>query len=528
MMGRQKSQVNLMNVRALLGRSTVPEDSLYGRLAEWGEGLLPEKLFASMYSEKGRPSVPPIVLAKALLLMYYEDVSDREAENRARYDLRWKYALNLGLDEAGFDHTRLCRFRASLMGNGKAREVFERFVRMAVKAGMIEGDAQQVIDSTHVLGAGAVQDTYMLMRTAIRKLLKAVGRRKGMREKLADLLRGDYREKGKPAIDWENPEAREALLNEMFEDSKTLLRAVQDMELDEQEKAAKDLLAVVAVQDVEEKPDGDGHVQLRQGVARDRVISTTDSEMRHGHKSAKGRFNGYKAQIMEDPKSELITNVAITPGNGKDGDALPEMVAEQAKVGLKPEAVLGDTAYGAVETRIAMAAQEVEVVAPAVPIPSRQGVFPKSAFDVDLEQGVCRCPAGQETRTVTRHRKEHRVLAFRFDPATCQACPLRDQCTKSKSAARIISIHRHEAALRHYRAVQETPEFKERYRTRPKVERKIADVVHHGMRKARYVGSVKVELQLLMTAAVVNLKRLTVLIPGGSVSESRFRAALAL
>ncbi len=526
MMGRQKSQVSLMNIRALLGRSAIPDNSLYGRLAEWGEGLLPEKIFASMYSEQGRPSVPPIMLAKALLLMYYEDVSDREAENRARYDLRWKYALNLGLDEAGFDHTRLCRFRAALIRNGKAREVFERFVHLAVKAGLIKGNAQQVIDSTHVLGAGAVQDTYMLIRSAIRKLLKVVGRRQGMREKLAGLLSGDYSEKGKPDIDWENAEAREKLLNEMFKDSRTLLQAVQELQLDEREKTAKELLEVVTAQDVEEKPGEDGTVRIRQGVARDRVISTTDPEMRHGHKSARGRFNGYKAQIMEDPESELITNVAITPGNGKDGDALLEMVAEQAKVGLQPEAVLGDTAYGAMETRVKMADQQVEVVAPAVPVASREGFFPKSAFDIDLEQGVCRCPAGQETRTVTHHRKEHRVRAFRFSPATCRSCPMHDQCTKNE--ARVISIHRHEAALQHYRKVQETPEFKERYRTRSKVERKIADVVRHGMRKARYVGSVKVGLQLLMTAAVVNLKRLIVLLPGGSVAENRFRAALAL
>ena len=112
-------------------------------------------------------------------------------------------------------------------------------------------------------------------------------------------------------------------------------------------------------QDIE--PAAAGEVKIKQGVAKDRIISAHDPEMRHGHKTSKGKFNGHKAQIMTDEASEIITNVSVTPGNEADGSALPEILQQST---VKPQILLGDTAYGTLDARDAMESQNVVPVAP--------------------------------------------------------------------------------------------------------------------------------------------------------------------
>jgi hypothetical protein len=92
-----------------------------------------------------------------------------------RFDLRWKHALGLGLEDEGFDSTVLCRFRRKLLERGLERELFERLVNAAREAGLIAKDARQLLDSSHILGAAGARDTYTLIRGGIRKLLKALG-----------------------------------------------------------------------------------------------------------------------------------------------------------------------------------------------------------------------------------------------------------------------------------------------------------------------------------------------------------------
>lgn len=522
MMGRQRGQVSFKDVQVWMDAPVVPAESFYGRMATHGEKLIREEWFADLYSDRGRPSVPPALLSKVLLLMFHENVSDRQAEERARYDLRWKAALGLGIDEVGFDATSLCRFRARLVLNEKERLFFEKTVKAAKEYGLISAEVAEVIDSTPVLGAGAVQDTYNLLRSAIRKMLKVARTRPETAQRLLALLkRNDYDEKSKPEIDWDDPEAQQSLLNELVQDARSILKETEPLELDAAEKAARELLAAVAEQDIDEQPDGT--VTLKDGVARDRVISTTDPEMRHGRKSSKGRFDGHKAHIMEDPEAEIITGVAVTAANVADAEPLPEMLDQQQEAGIKVTQVTGDTAYGSGHTRADMVERDVKLVAP-VPPEVKGEFFPKSAFQIDLQAQMCRCPAGHEVK-MTGLRKEGQAGSFHFGDL-CQDCPLRAQCTKSKNG-RSVMVHRHEALLQKGRAEQQTTTFKAEYRRRPIVERKIAELVRHGMRQARYIGRAKVLLQLAWTAGMVNLKRIFKQMAGGTAPKTGSEALTA-
>src|SRR5919199_5234015 len=138
----------------------IPADSFYARLAQWRDVLVDDEDYARLYkdSPKGRPSIPPSLVVLAILLQYHDDCSDVEAEQRVRFDLRWKHALGLGLEDVGFDATVLCHFRRKLLDRGLERALFHRLVNAAREAGLIARTAAQVVDSSHVLGAAGGND----------------------------------------------------------------------------------------------------------------------------------------------------------------------------------------------------------------------------------------------------------------------------------------------------------------------------------------------------------------------------------
>src|SRR5829696_1293129 len=196
----------------------IPADSFYARLANWRDVLVNDEDYTPLYkdSPRGRPSIPPSMVALAMLLEYHDDCSDAEAEQRMRFDLRWKHALGMGLEDEGFDATVLCRFRRKLLECGLERALFERLVNAAREVGLIARAAVQLIDSIHILGAAGASDTYALIRGGIRKLLRALGYTPTKRAKLGERLWWYVNPEApeKPGIDWSDPEARGAHLKE--------------------------------------------------------------------------------------------------------------------------------------------------------------------------------------------------------------------------------------------------------------------------------------------------------------------------
>jgi hypothetical protein len=136
----------------------------------------------------------------------------------------------------------------------------------------------------------------------------------------------DYASPGKPPCDWDDPAAREQLVDELVRDARSALGAVEGEALAGAAREAAELLGLVAGQDVEAAEDGVFRIARR--VAPDRVISTVDPEARHGHKSRNRRFDGYKAHVSVDPDSELIDEVTVTPANVPDADAVGDLVGD--------------------------------------------------------------------------------------------------------------------------------------------------------------------------------------------------------
>jgi transposase len=278
--------------------NVVPRDSFYGLLAEHGERIVGDGDFADCYAEgRGRPSIPPSTLAKFLLLAYRCGVSDRQAMEAVRFDLRWKVALGLPLDHEGFHPTSLVKFRARLLLHGKERVVFERSLELASELGLIRGQVEQILDSTPMLGAAAVQDTATLVRCAVRKLLDAVKSADSRAAKeLRRGLRFDYaRPRVRPEGDWQERAARMELLAEVARDGERALRAV---EADDALLAAPAIVEAASVlREIigQEFEVADGDVPRARGGRRGRqIVSAHDPEMRHGRQTSARRFTGYK------------------------------------------------------------------------------------------------------------------------------------------------------------------------------------------------------------------------------------------
>jgi hypothetical protein len=490
-------------------RHLVTKGSFYERLADHGEEIVCDEDFAHLYADgRGRPSIPLSVMIRAMLCATYDKTADAETSRRTRVDSDWKAAM--GVDDwfEGIGATTFSLMRARMVAHGADRKLFEKTLERAVEKGIFAQPLTAIIDSSPVHGAGAVADTYELIRKMMGRLARAMGGR-------LDAVLGDRALElaaAKPDIDWQDPAARHAHLGGLVELAATMLGAAAASEEaagDAEVAEAAGLLSQVVLQDVEATGDGPA---IRDGVAPDRVVSHADPEMRHGRKSASRRFDGHKLDVMTDEASELVLGVDVRAGNAADGEgAAPLLTEAQAVEGIEVDKLLGDMAYSDGDVREAVEEAGAELVAKVPPV-TNGGRFPKTDFDIDLAAGRVVCPAGQTT-TDGRPGKDHKgrpATVFHFAKDTCAACPLRDECTTSNSG-RTIVVGRHHQRIEAARAAQNQPDTKALLRRRSKVERKIDHLQDLGMRKARYRGRRKTLLQALLAATVANFKRLAVL-----------------
>lgn len=611
----------------------VGRDTFYGLLATEGDRLFPDRLFEELYhADNGRPCTSPSLLAKMLLLQTQDGCSDQEAIDRAHFDLRWKTALNLELDAKPCAKSTFQEFRARLHLNEASEKLLARTLEEAARIGLLKPKKIKVaIDTTPVLGRGAVKDTYNLIADGIRKLSGVLAHLDGQSPQQWagkwDLSR--YWEasslKGEANIDWSDERERRVFLNGLASDAQRLLleadKRLQGCTVEEAKslKDAAALLRRILSQDTEPvpappskqptsqkptkpvapsatfgdsagteatvadatadppvdketmdsdevagenlsqqaSPDGPdssrdampggesvegissehhqptppastsegaaGHllaqmIQIKLGVAPDRVISVSDPEMRHGRKSASKLFHGHKLGIAVDTDAKLILSLATIAGNSPDSQGALDLVlaaASNASAALKTEAeiekVMGDCAYGSGETRQEFHDANIELSA-KVPSPPANDPFHKARFVLDLTARIATCPAGQSTQdydyvTSKRAGEKVPVMSFQFDAATCQVCPHKAQCLRSKDAnrGRTVTVHPQEELIQKARRQQESPEFREDIKARQAVEHRLARLVQLGIRQSRYFGRKKSEFQCLLAAVVANL-----------------------
>lgn len=537
---------------------------MYGRMNRYSDEWFRDADYAFLYKDTGlgRPCVPPSLLVKSLMLQNYSNLSDRDLVDAIRYDIRYKYALNLPLNHEGFDPSLLSVFRARLLVNDKERAAFERSLEMAKESGVLTDKEEQAIDSSPIIGGAALQDTFTLLRTGIIKVLRAIDwqrkKWKGSRGFQYPYRKEKYlANPGKPDIEWDDEKGKRLYLQELVGDARLLLVAIQEsgMQGSERVQAAAEVLRQIIDQDIEETPPPTGSTESQspdspenqepktesttteldpkvettpapdqtdkvdpelaglpsiKKQTKNRILSTNDTEMRFGHKSKSKIVKGYKSHITTTVETEIVTTVQVTPANVADNVPVMAAVEHLESAGVKPEVLYGDGAYGSADLREEAEQKGIEIISK---LPSYAGgVFTgKRFFELDVVNNRVTCPEGVTTPDfrMVRDEQKREVKRFRFADDNCQGCAQRDACIGPKQKRREITFHFNEAQLQKAKAQNEDPEFKEEYKKRLTVERVQARLHSYGLKVARYFGERKVLLQAAFTAAANNFWRAT-------------------
>jgi hypothetical protein len=556
--GRSDPQREILDVESVAGH-LLPAGGVFAFLAAHRRELFPEQLFADLFKTGGRPSIPAEVIASVIVLQTLHGLSDSEAVEAVTFDLRWKAACGLAVTDRGFHPTTLTYWRRRLARSDRPNRIFDAVKRVVAETGVLAGKTRRALDSTVLDDAVATQDTITQLIAAIRRVAREVS---GAAVVVVEQCRAhDYTQAGKPAIAWDDPAARDALVDALVSDAHRLLGHLPEQELDAKAGEAVALLALIAGQDVEpaEGSDGtDGRWRIARRVAPERVVSTVDPEARHAHKTRSRRQDGYKAHVVVEPDTGIITDTRLTPAAGSDNsDAtigvellLPDQPSTDQPSTDQPGAqqpgtdqpgtdqpstdhpgaqqpgtdqpgtepgeqglgsgweVLADSAYATGDALADITrAGHTPIIKPWPLRPAVEGGFTLDDFPVTEptadQPGSVSCPNGH-TRPLSRTR----TATF---GALCRSCPLRARCTTSKTG-RSMRIHPHDAITRAHRQRAHDPEFQATYRRhRPMVERSISWLTAGGNRRLRFRGTTLNDLWLHHRVAGLNLRRLLTL-----------------
>lgn len=464
---------------------------------------------AAAYQPRGVAPLPPALLAMVTLLQAYDQVGDAEAVVMAQVDQRWQLALGcLGLADAPFSQGALVKFRERMIAHELDQKLLDRTVALAKQRGGFGWQAlRAALDSSPLLGAGRVEDTWNLLGRALRTVATCaaktlqIPREQVLREAGVTLL-GASSLKAALDIDWGDPPAQAAALARLLAEVDRLDAWVAAHVRTAEAPAVQAALAAlrrVLAQDLEPDPTT-GQRRIRRGVAADRLPSLGDAEMRHGRKTRTRPFTGYKRHIIKLLDADLIVGAVARPANEPEHQALALLEPTVVQHGPLGEVFL-DRGYLGSPRIGSLHAQGVAIRAKAW-THTNGGRFPKQAFAMQLAEARVVCPAQHTARIAPG------ATAVHFAATVCQPCALRAQCTTAIGRGRTVAIHPQEALLQTLRGLQQQPVGRARLRERTTVEHSLARVDQIQGPKARYKGTRKNTLDVRRVAVIVNLQRI--------------------
>ena len=499
------------------------EDSFERHLPYILPRLVPSEELNELYVKgMGSPGSCPYQLLAMLLLKFRENLSERKLMKRCRRDLGFRFAIGLAAGEQPSSPRTLRRFRRKLFSVKGDNYLLNLSLRLAQMEQLIDDIDVQSVDSTNSNCRGAVIDTYNLIATAIGTLIRKVAKYVDeSAESLADKWQLSvylHRSiKGPVGIDWDDKKARDQLVTKEIQDADRLVEEVRTLgkriHLPDEIYETLELLVEVAIQDVEELDDGTFHIF--HGTAKDRVISITDPEARHGRKSQSKVINGYKTHVIGTIKSEFVTGIQVTDAGVHDSEPTVGLLRQTEANGVKPKEVVGDGAYGT-GANIRACKQEGVALHTKPGRPASKGSIPKQKFDIDVEKMTVTCPQGQSTKHFTEVRADGcdtKVPMFHFERDICQKCDLSQECSANtrNGGKRTIKFSPYEKELQANRAFSSTAHGKQLLRERSSIERLISHLIRLGMRQARFFSLAKVQMQAYLVAAVHNIQRIITL-----------------
>jgi transposase len=482
--------------------ATVPQDHYLRRVQQAVDFGRCRDLLASAYCpDQGRPAVEPLLLLKLEFLQYHYNLSDRQVVEQAQYNMAFRWFLGLSLESPLPHHTLLTYFRQRL-GQDKHQQIFDALVGQAREQGLVK-DRLRLKDATHIIANIAIPSTIGLVSQTRQRLLHALqpwdADYVAQQEQHVLVVRT-------ATADLSNDERllqRVAHLRQIVARADAVLAGRVFAEAPAVRQEPLQLAAQTAHHLLADRDDPKSQRPLRSAVDPDA------RRVKHG-----GWHTGYLLDVAMDADSQILTAVQVLPGSSNEGANVTALLRhEEAVHGNDVQAVSVDGAghQGPVlrELTDPAAGLGVEVFVP----PREQqpaGVFTAEQFTLDAAGTTLTCPAGQMTSKRRRVWHDH-GWGYRFHRATCAACPLLAQCVKQlpQQTGRTVIKNDYEAEYCAVRAKAQTPAYAEVRRQHKAIERKLGEMVRwHRARRARYWGLGRVGVQGLLTAVVVNVKRM--------------------
>ena len=485
----------------------VPIDHLLRKINQVVDFSFTEQILQDKYHpDIGRPAEDPEFMLRLCLLQYLYGDSDRRVVENARLNLAYKYFLDLAVDAEVPDYTTISYFRTQRLGEEKFQLVLEQIVRQCIDKGLVNGK-RQIIDSTPVIANISSSSITGLVRKCRENVLKTIEKQDAKIAESLGLKELQNAEKVKFASTEEGLQKEIEAAGELLDSVTAELRVKR---ISPTEELRKDLeLLEKAVVDREEH-------------AKDKLLSPVDPDARMGKKTS-NTWPGYKAHIVMEEETGIITGVETTPANATDGSQLQPMLKEQEKVySIKPKEITGDKAYDWGENLESLARnQTIANIALSKQVNHRNGAgyFAVDDFLYDPENIKLMCPAGHISTNcyneiLYNYQLNKPGYAFRFKPSLCNICPLKAKCVKNKQGRRVY-ISYYEPYFRLARERLATEEGKRAYRNRYKIEQKIADLTRYcGVRRCRYRGLDRAHIHTLLATTVCNIKRMVKLLWG--------------
>jgi transposase len=511
----------------LFSVETQVSPSLRGRLeSSWAHlfrcEVLPilfrkEDDYAMLYGKTGRPNFSVARLLGLCLLQEWNDLSDQEALDTFSFDIRWRYALDVDDEEDYLSRRSLVEFRRRLAAKDPemklVRMVFDSIRDSAIdKLGV--SVANQRLDSTHIISNIRLRGRLALFSNTLRLFLNSLDK--------------NHFSKVPTAIqEWHAPEPegwfglgpveQKIKLEELAQYLHELMVIFEKDELGEPYQ----LLTRLFSEQCECSPEES--IQVKKKTEGVTLQSPYDPDASCGHKGP-----GYSLHITEtcsnDGKHEIITDYEVHGAARSDIGKALSVIERLDAAGCKPETLFADGGYPSVPSALKVKEQDIEFMTPVNRSRLSDDVVGRDQFEFDSEGLVTQCPMGHKPvdhRVLSSHNTTRRSLHVIFDGNICRSCTMLDRCpvrapnhrNKGCQARDTVGDFRLEITpeirLRdHMYALQQTTEWKDRYKIRAGIEATHSELKRtHGIGKLRVRRLVRVCFAVACKVIACNIKR---------------------
>lgn len=460
----------------------IPKDNLLRQIKELVDfGFVNDELIEKYCLDNGRNAVPPIRMFKYLLLKSIYDLSDVDVVERSKYDMSFKYFLDMAPEEKVINPSSLTKFRKLRLKDMNLLDLLiSQTVQLALEKGLIKSKSI-IVDATHTKSRYNQKTPRQALQEQSKKLRRSV-------YEVDESMRENFPVKN----------AEDSLEKELGY-CKELIAAI---------KKNKTICSYPKVQEKlnlleESVSDNPEHLE-----------TSKDGDAKTGHKTADTSFFGYKTHIAMT-EERIITAATITSGEKTDGKELPALVRKSRDAGMEVASVIGDKAYSDKKNIEAAKDGGYELIARLNSIVTQGNRIKEDEFEFNKDAGMYQCKAGHlavhkylDRRQKEKKNKNSRMVYF-FDVEKCKCCPYKEGCyregakKKTYSETLICDEHSEQAKF------QETEHFREKMKERYKIEAKNSELKHrHGYDVASSSGLTGMEMQGAMAIFAVNLKRI--------------------